>query len=163
MNENEFVEWCDRLKLSTATREAIQNIRSFDQLHVTAGVKKATTGRYSSKKMGKVIWFESERHKEYIDKLESDSDVLEYYEHITIIYLDYLSRTGRRIYQPYIPDFFVIRTNDAGWEDCKSEMELLSLTKKSPNRWQQEGNWRHLPGEDYAKRLGLSYRVQLGK
>ena len=35
----------------------------------------------------------------------------------------------------HTPDFFVIRKDSAGWEECKTEEQLKKLARKSPNRY----------------------------
>ena len=42
---------------------------------------------------------------------------------------------GKRLGVLHTPDFFVIRTTAAGWEEWKTEEELLRLAERSPNRY----------------------------
>src|SRR5205085_4733657 len=58
-------------------------------------------------------------------------------------------------------DYFVIRYGLAGWEECKPEQELIRQAQQRPNRYMldKEGRWRCPPGEAYAARYGLTYRV----
>lgn len=59
-------------------------------------------------------------------------------------------------------DFFVLRASSAGWEECKTQQELLTLLDKQLNRFShsEKDGWTSPPGEDYAKELGLYYRVR---
>lgn len=78
--------------------------------------------------------------------------------------LDYNSANGRRMAVRHTPDFFVLRQDGAGWEEWKTEEDLHQLTEHNPNRYAQEsGCWRCPPGEAYATRFGLSYRVRSAK
>lgn len=62
----------------------------------------------------------------------------------------------------HTPDFFVIRRDAGGWEEWKTEEELIRLAEKNPHRYRLEnGNyWRCPPGEKHAHSLGLYYRVR---
>src|SRR5262249_49026535 len=56
-----------------------------------------------------------------------------------------------------------IRQASAGWIECKTEERLLKLAESQPNRFQYDEIdrlWRCPPGEGYAARLGLDYRVK---
>ena len=93
--------------------------------------------------------------------MEHDSKVLEYYDQPPAIELVYDSKSGRRLRHQYTPDFFILRSDDASWEECKPESELEQLTQRSPNRYQRssDGRWQCPPGEAYAKQFGLSFVV----
>lgn len=142
LTDLEFMDWCGRLKLPEKGIKLVQAVRSAERLSRGEGSNRATEGRYSSRKMGRNIAYAAS----YISietVLENNSDVLEYYAQPVPIYLDYQTRSGRRVYHPHMPDFFVIRRNGGGWEEFKREAELLRSLKKSPERWQQDGNyWR---------------------
>ncbi len=113
--------------------------------------------------MGRVIQFESHRVElAFVLEFEHDTSVLEYYDQPCRLLLRYAGRSGRRVTARHTPDYFVLRTDTAGWEECKTEQDLLNLAAKSPHRYGREGNgaWRCLPGEDYAASLGLYYRIR---
>ena len=46
-----------------------------------------------------------------------------------------MSKNNRKVTVNSTPDFFVIRENEAGWEEWKTEEELLKLSQQSPNRY----------------------------
>ena len=94
--------------------------------------------------------------------MEYDSQVVEYYDQPKAIRLEYLAPSGRYISTDHTPDFFVLRTDGAGWEEYKTETRLLELAVTQPYRYQrtQDGGWRCPPGEAYAQQLGLTYRVR---
>ena len=120
------------------------------------------TGRYPSKKMGRTIQFESHRVElPAIFELEYDGGVLEYYDQAPSIKLDYCSADGKRLGVLHTADFFVIRTDSAGWEECKTEEELTRLSERNPNRYRRDNQmWICPAGRQYADRFGLYYRVR---
>jgi len=69
-------------------------------------------------------------------ELEHDADVLEYYDLPTTLHLHYVARSGRRTAVDVVPDFLVIRTDGAGFIECRSEDELLALVAAAPERYQ---------------------------
>lgn len=162
MTPLEFKIWCDRLNLNEQTRHQVKQIRLSEPSRRVGGGKNNVCGRYPSQKMGVTIQFESHRNElAHIYKLEYDEDVLEYYDQPPPIFLDYLSKNGRRNYHSHTPDIFAIRKNSAGWEEYKTEKELLKKIKESPNRWQrtESGKWFSPPGSVYAAQFGLYYIV----
>jgi transposase InsO family protein len=112
--------------------------------------------------MGVTIQFESHRVElPAIFELEHDSSVLEYYDQVPVIKLDYCSADGKRLGVLHTPDFFVIRENSAGWEECKTGEDLIRLAERNPNRYRREGStWICPPGQQYAQPLSLYYRVR---
>lgn len=165
MNDVAFEAWSCHLKLTNGAIDEIQRIRSSEPSRSVDGGKKSVSGPFPSRKMGRTIQFESHRNElALIYRLEFDDDVLEYWDQPPAIYLDYFSKSGRRNCHPHTPDFFVIRRNCAGWEECKTEQELLKLAEKSPNRWERESKnestWNCPPGEKYAQQFGLYYAVR---
>ncbi|HEY9696298.1 MAG TPA: Mu transposase C-terminal domain-containing protein [Trichocoleus sp.] len=165
MSDIEFEAWCCRLNLSNEAINEIQKIRTSEPSRSVDGGKKSVSGQYPSLKMGRTIQFESHQNElALIYKLEFDDDVLEYWDQPPSIYLDYLSKSGRHNHHPHTPDFFVIRKNTAGWEECKTHQELFKLAEKSPNRWKKEdkdeSSWSCPPGEEYAQQFGLYYAVR---
>jgi putative transposase len=166
LSEEEFNLWGERLKLSEKARNLIARIRSSPPARRVGGGKQNVVGQYPSRKMGVTIQFES-HHNELpaIYEMEHDPDVVEYYDQPCKIYLEYQTKTGRRIAHFHTPDFFVLRNDSAGWEECKTEEDAVKLQEKSPNRYllQENGDWRCPPGERYAEEFGLYYRIRSSK
>ncbi len=157
-----FDNWCQSLGFSQAARATIEQIRSSPPSRRVRSGRGNVSGNYPSRKMGVTIQFESHRNElARIYELEHDPDVLEYYDQPPSFELDYLSKSGRRNRHQYTPDFFVIRRDSAGWEECKTEDELQRLAESSPNRYQKDENgyWRCPPAEVYAHPLGLYFRL----
>ena len=162
LSENDFQQWCDRLKISDAAKQEIQIIRSSEPSRRVGGGKRNVSGRYSSQKMGVTIQFESHKVElPFIYQLEHDDDVLEYYDQPPSFKLSYQSSSGKNLGFYYTSDFFVIRNDSAGWWECKTEEKLQKLAKKDSNRYflDDEHCWRCPPAEDYASQLGLHFSV----
>ena len=86
------------------------------------------SGRYPSRKMGVVIQFESHRVElAIVHEMERDPDVLEYYDQPPSFPLEYQDRNDRPLVVQHTPDYFAIRRESAGWEECKTEQELNQL------------------------------------
>lgn len=162
LSEPDVAAWAMRISLSDKAQTLVAHIRHSDPARRVGGGRWNVTGRYPSKKMGVTIQFESHRVElPTVFELEHDDDVLEYYDQVPSIKLDYCSANGRHLGVLHTPDFFVIRRNSAGWEECKTEEELIRLSEHSPNRYHRsEQNWMCPPGRQYAEPLGLYYRVR---
>jgi putative transposase len=94
-------------------------------------------------------------------EMEEDPSVFEYYDQPCQIPLSYCKGSRRKISVMHTPDFFVLRTDSAGWEECKTDKDLVKLAQKSPHRYDQTqaGIWRCPPAEEYASSLGLYYKI----
>ena len=163
LRPEDLLRWSRRLGLPEASRAVIDHIRSVPPSRRVGGGRQNVSGRYPSKKMGVTIQFESHRVElAGIYEMEHDSDTLEYYDQPPAICLRYPSAKGRHLVVMHTPDFFVIRRDKAGWEEWKTEEDLVRLAQKSPHRYRLEnGNsWSCPPGEEHAKVLGLYYRVR---
>jgi len=113
--------------------------------------------------MGLTIQFESHRVElPFVYNMEHDPGVLEYYDQPPSIPLAYQAANGRRLSVLHTPDYFVIRRDSVGWEECKTAEDLEKLAIKSPNRYRRDGagTWCCPPGEEYASEFGLYYRVR---
>ncbi|MEL7006065.1 MAG: heteromeric transposase endonuclease subunit TnsA, partial [Bacteroidota bacterium] len=142
--------------------QLIENIRSSPPSRRVQGGRGNVSGNYPSQKMGVTIQFESHKCElARIYELEHDADILEYYDQPPPIELSYEAKSGRRNRHCYTPDFFVIRSVSAGWEECKPTEALKPLSEKSPNRYSLDDSqrWRCPPAEEYAARFGLSFNV----
>lgn len=162
LSEQDFAVWANQLKLSEPAQAVVAHVRYSDPARRVGGGRSNVTGRYPSKKMGRTIQFESHRVElPAIFELEYDGGVLEYYDQAPSIKLDYCSADGKRLGVLHTPDFFVIRTDSAGWEECKTEEELTRLSERNPNRYRRDNQvWICPPGRQYADRFSLYYRVR---
>jgi hypothetical protein len=59
------------------------------------------------------------------------------------------------------PYFFVLWVHQAGWADCQTEEDLERMALQQPGRYYRDasGRWRSPIGEEFARPLGLCYRV----
>jgi len=162
LTEQDFAAWAARTRLPEVAQAAVAHIRTSGPSRRVVGGRSNITGRYPSKKMGVTIQFESHRVElPAIFELEHNCSVLEYYDQVPSIKLDYRSADGKRLGVMHTPDFFVIREDTAGWEECKTEDELKRLAERNPNRYRRDGQaWACPPGLQYAQPLGLYYRVR---
>ena len=113
--------------------------------------------------MGVTIQFESHRNElAAIYAMEHAPAVVEYWDQPPPIKLTYRTPAGRAIGVLHTPDFFVLRTDAAGWEEWKLEDDLRRLAERQPQRYCRtaEGRWRCPPGEAYAQAYGLSYQLR---
>src|ERR1051326_2024221 len=130
LDDNEVMAWYARHGSSERARAVINHIRSSAPARRVCGGKRNVSGRYPSRKMGVVIQFESHRVElAAIYELEQDPDVLEYYDQPPAIKLEYQSAAGRNLGVLHTADFFVVRKNSAGGEECKTEEELVRLSR----------------------------------
>ena len=162
LNEQDFAVWVKRTSLSDPARSVVTHIRSAQPARRVGGGRGNVVGRYPSRKMGVTIQFESHRVElPAILELEHNDDVLEYYDQPPSIKLDYSSAHGKRLGVLHTPDFFVVRADSAGWEECKTEEDLIRLADRNPNRYcHDERTWSCPPGKQYAEQFGLYYRVR---
>lgn len=159
----EFLLWCEEQKLSEVARRLIAVIRSSEPVRSRRSRVGNWTGRYASDKMKWTSQFES-RTEEFPANVtyEHDDKVLEYYEQPSKIEMRYTAKSGRPVAFWHTPDFFVLRVDGAGWEEWKPQEKLIELAESMPNRYQrdEQGHWRCPPGEEYAARYGLTYKVR---
>src|SRR5712691_6695269 len=155
--------WCNEIGVPSHGRVLIDRIRASDPARRVGGGRSNVSGRYPSRKMGVTIQFESHRVElAGIYEMEHDVEVLEFYDQPIQIKLNYEGPGGKCLGVVHTPDFFVIRRTAAGWEEWKTEEELLRLAKRSPHRYRaaEDGQWHCPPGEAYAGDFGFYYRVR---
>ena len=162
LSEQDFAAWAKRKGLSDEAISLVAQVRSSNPARRVGGGHSNVTGRYPSRKMGVAIQFESHRVElPTVYELEHDDDVLEYWDQPNSIKLNYESALGRHLGVLHTPDYFVIRGTEAGWEECKTEEELIRLSECSPNRYRRgDAGWVCPPGREYAERFGLYYRIR---
>jgi len=163
LNQTQWLDWIQQLQLPPATVHLITQIRTSAPARRVQSRRGNVSGAYPSRKMGVTLQFESHRHElAAIYELEHDPSVLEFYDQPSALKLNYVSATERSVGVFHTPDFFVLRTEEAGYEECKPEQELVRLAEKSPQRYQRTaaGVWRCPPGESSAASYGLYYRLR---
>ena len=162
LSEQDFAAWALRNGIPETAQSVITQIRRSEPSRRVGGGRMNVVGRYPSRKMGVTIQFESHRVElPVIFELEHDLAVLEYYDQVPAIKLDYRSADGKRLGVLHTPDFFILSADGAGWVECKTEEDLSRLSERNPNRYHREGQrWMCPPGDRYAETVGLSYEVR---
>jgi putative transposase len=163
MKTSAFEQWCARLQLPTATRDFLAHLRASPPARRVQGRLFNVCGTFASRKMGVSIQFESHTVELWaIYTMEYDAQVLEFFDQPHQLELHYQGPSGRPTQALHTPDFLVLRTDGASFEEWKPEEKLLELMLTHPGRYQRDdsGTWRCPPGEAAAERLGLSYRVR---
>lgn len=149
------------MQLSSPAIKVIEKIRTSEPSRKTKSTGKNIAGFYSSKKMGVTIQFESHTLElPSIYQKEHDKDVLEYYDQPPSFPIRYQSNGSNRGHL-YTPDFFVISESFIGWEEWKTEEELIKLSVKSNRYYRgEDGTWYCPPAQAYAEEFGLNFRVR---
>lgn len=163
LNQDQFKQYCQQLGLSEAARQVLSSIRTSPPVRRVRSSAKNVAVRYPSRKMGVIIQAESHRNElAFVYEMEYDEGVLEYYDQPSVMKLAYQAKNGRKVGVLHTPDFFVLRRDRAGWEECKTEEELQKLTEQMPQRyvWDEERGWHCPPGERYAAPYGLYYQIR---
>jgi putative transposase len=117
---------------------------------------------YPSKKMQCIIKAESAKVEfAFLLGAEHDDEVPEIWDQPPSIPLEYADKRGRMLRPMHTPDYFLFRASGAGWVECKSSQELAKQAEVRPNRYHldERGTWRCPPGEAFAAKYGLTYRV----
>src|SRR6266702_4792053 len=160
---HELDRLCDRLGLSAEARAIIDSIRSSPPARRVRSAAGNVSVRYPSRKMGVTIQAES-HHVELaaLYEYEYDRQTLEFYHQPPPIKLVYESKNGRHVGVWHTPDYFVIRSDGAGWEEWKTEAGLEQFAETMPGRYlrDERGCWRCPPGERFANTFGLRYRLR---
>lgn len=165
MSPSEFEEWAARLNLTEEAKSEIQRIRQSPPERRVGGGRYNVSGRYSSKKMGVTIQFESHKVElPAIYMMEFNDDVLEYYDQppkIKVNYFQSKKDKNRKMAYWYTADFFVIEKERAYWVEWKTEEELIKKSQEKPDRYlRRNGRWQFAPGKDYATQFNLDFLVR---
>jgi len=157
----EFQRWCEALHLPAETVDLIARSRFSPPARRTQARALNVSGLFPSRKMGVTIPFESQIELGAISLLEDDAGVVECYDQPAPAFkLSYQTRSGGQAAPFHTPDFFVLRTDQAGWEEWKPEDQLRKRASKRPFRSQQrDGQWVCPPGAADAARFGHTSRV----
>src|SRR5437667_2857222 len=125
MKTSAFEQWCDRLELPTSTRNFLIHLRSSPPARRVQGRLLNVSGTYASRKMGVSIQFESHTVELWaIYAMEYDPSVLEYFDQPYTVDLHYQGPSGRQVVARHTPDFLVLRSDGASFEEWKPESRL---------------------------------------
>ena len=145
LSDQDFAAWVKGVGLSDEALSVVAHVRCSNPARRVGGGHSNVTGRYPSRKMGVTIQFESHRVElPTVYELEHDDQVFEYYDQAPSIKLDYCSADGKRLGVSHTADFFVIRADRAGWEECKTEEDLIRLSERNRNPVLSRRSWMDL-------------------
>ncbi len=166
LSEEDVVERCAQAGVSEEGTGIALSIRSSPPARrvKNSAALRSSTYIFASKKMRHTVQAESlSIELPAIYKHEFDRSVLEYYDQPSEkIFLEYLSKTGRRVKAASTADFFVIADDFIGWEEWKPLERLIKLAESHPGRIvfdETSGRYRCPPAEAYAEALGLNFRL----
>src|SRR5713101_2030278 len=163
LTENDFAVLCLRLNLSSQAQAVLSTIQSSPPSRRVGSGGKNVPVVYTSRKMGVTIQAESYKNElAGVYEMEHDPAVLAFYDQPPPIKLHYQAKNGRHIGVLHTPDYFVIRSDAVGWEEWKTEEDLVRLAEQMPHRYihQEDGTWHCPPGEQVAAPLGFYYHVR---
>src|SRR6266542_4553312 len=145
----EFLRWTQHVALPEAARATVEAIRAARPARLVGGGRANVIGRYPSRKMGVTVQFESNHvERAFLLEYEHDPDVLEFYDQPSSIRLRFQGAGGKQIAVQHTPDYFVVRADAAGWEECKREDELAKIAASGSLRYHKSADklWTCPPG-----------------
>lgn len=151
-----------RLGYERATQDLLIHIRNSPPSRTPGARRGNMPVWYPSKKMQCIIKAESAKVEfAFLLQAEHDDGVLEVWDQPPSIPLEYEDRRGHMQRPLHTPDYFLFRACGAEWVECKTLQELAKQAETRPNRYHldEQGVWRCPPGEAYAAKYGLTYRV----
>ncbi len=133
LTENDFAVLCLRLNLSSQAQAVLSTIQSSPPSRRVGSGGKNVPVVYTSRKMGVTIQAESYKNElAGVYEMEHDPAVLAFYDQPPPIKLHYQAKNGRHIGVLHTPDYFVIRSDAVGWEEWKTEEDLVRLAQQMP-------------------------------
>src|SRR5713226_3428710 len=157
-----LLAYCRRQGFSRETQELLAHIRSSPPSRTPGARRGNMPVWYPSKKMQCIIKAESHKVEfAFLLQAEHSDDVLEIWDQPPAIQLEYKDKRNRVQRPMHTADYFVFGTKECGWIECKPTQELVKQAESRPNRYVLDDGdtWRCLPGEAFAAKYGLTYRV----
>jgi putative transposase len=151
-----------RLGFSRETQDLLTHIRNSPPSRTPGARRGNMPVWYPSKKMQCIIKAESAKVEfAFLLQAEHDDEVLEVWDQPPSIPLEYADKRGRAQRPMHTPDYFLFRASSAEWVECKTSQELVKQAETRQNRYclDEQGIWHCPPGEAYAAKYGLTYRV----
>ena len=152
-----------RLKLQKDAQDLLIDIRSSPPSRLPDSRAGNMPVWYPSKKMQCIMKAESAKVEfAFLLEAEHDDEVLEFWDQPPPIELSYRDRRGHLQQPLHTADYFVFRYKSAGWEECKPVEKLIQFAQQHSKRYvlDEQGQWRCPPGEVFAAKYGLTYRVR---
>ncbi len=158
----ELLAYFHRLNFSKETQELLTSIRSSPPSRTPRARHGNMPVWYPSKKMQCIIKAESAKVEfAFLLQAEHDDDVLEIWDQPPPIPLEYQDKHDRWQRPMHTADYFIFGHQECCWIECKPTEELFKQAETRPNRYvlDEQGIWRCPPGETFAAKYGLTYRV----
>src|SRR5216683_5418821 len=152
-----------RLGFSRETQGVLIHIRSSPPSRTPGARRGNMPVWYPSKKMHCIIKAESAKVEfAFLLEAEHSDEVLEFWDQPPPIPLEYHDKRNHLQRPLHTADYFVFRSDSAGWEECKPVEKLLQFAQQGSKRYvlDEKGQWRWPPGEAFAAKYGLTYRVR---
>jgi transposase InsO family protein len=163
LQEKALEEHFDRLGIPPEARERIRWIREHAPIRAVGGGSYNTVVRFCSRKMQFVVEAEA-FNTEYAayEEYDNNESVLEFFPQPCKLRISYINANGKAVHPDITPDIFLVHRDYFAFVECKTEEDLLKLTKEQPNRYtvDDKGNWRSPPAEVAAEKLGCRFQVR---
>src|SRR5229473_5974107 len=157
-----LLAYCRRQGFSREAQELLAHVRSSPPSRTPRARRGNMPVWYPSKKMQCIIKAESHKVEfAFLLQAEHSDDVLEIWDQPPAIQLEYKDKRNRVQRPMHTADYFVFGVKECGWIECKPTQELVKQAESRPNRYVLDDGdtWRCPPGETYAAKYGLFYRV----
>ncbi len=152
-----------RLGLQPEAQELLRQVRSSPPTRTPGSRAGNMPVWYPSKKMQCIIKAESAKVEfAFLLEAEHSDEVIEFWDQPPPIPLEYHDKRNHLQRPLHTADYFVFRSDSAGWEECKPVEKLLQFAQQGSKRYvlDEKGQWRCPPGEAFAATYGLTYRVR---
>ena len=151
-----------RFNFSRETQELLIHIRSSPPSRTPGARRGNMPVWYPSKKMQCIIKAESAKVEfAFLLQAEHDDAILEVWDQPPPIPLEYQDKHDRWQRPMHTADYIIFGRQECSWIECKPTEELFKQAERSPNRYvrDEHGIWHCPPGETFAAKYGLTYRV----
>jgi putative transposase len=158
-----FQTYFRRLGLQPEAQELLRQVRSSPPTRTPGSRAGNMPVWYPSKKMQCIIKAESAKVEfAFLLEAEHSDEVIEFWDQPPPIPLEYHDKRNHLQRPLHTADYFVFRSDSAGWEECKPVEKLMQFAHQGSKRYvlDEKGQWRCPPGEAFAAQYGLTYRVR---
>jgi|CXWL01.1.fsa_nt_gi hypothetical protein len=164
LTEQQLLERFDAQKIPSVGIDRIRRIRDEFPSAVIRTTKKAGKTRYASLKMPFVTEGAADS-TEWAAMIhwDHDDETDEFYpQPISLSITHKVGITNRKTTHFTRADYLRITKSAFTFVECKTEEELITLAKESPDRFQRQadGSWRSPPGEIAAAEFGCKFEIR---
>lgn len=127
---------------------------------VGENARNSVAGAFSSPSQGITIQYESHTAElAWLFRWELDPDVLGFRDQPPMINIRKADKNGVTRNSTYTPDYLLFRKNEVVVVEVKTAKEVIKLSKKFPEQWQQPDCWHYIPAEEAFLEKGLVHTV----